>query len=155
MASNASFPNTCSSCRTDTAAFSHAVAAWPDTANQRLTNINRAKLHRGKGEREANSPERSYQPFVARTSPTTRRRGSLVQFDSDEQFNAPGTKTSPGDPCAGFEGSRRWTCTLNRGQVDDERHLARGGLSSTTAATLLSSREWEAVKGVRWREHGL
>jgi hypothetical protein len=71
------------------------VTPWPDTANRRLTNLNRAKLHRGKGEREAKSLERSYQPFVARTSPTTRRRGFLVQFDSDEQFNAPGTKTSP------------------------------------------------------------
>jgi hypothetical protein len=128
------------------------VAPWPDTANQWPTNLNRAKLHRGKGEREVNSPERSYQPFVARTSLTTWQRGSLVQFDTDEQFSAPGTKTSPGDPCAGFKGSRRWTHTLNGGQIDGEQHLARGGLGSTTAATLLSSREREAVKGVRVTE---
>jgi hypothetical protein len=37
---------------------------------------------------------------------------------------------------------------LNGGQIDGERHLARGGLSSTTAVALLGSREWEAVKGV-------
>jgi hypothetical protein len=155
MASNASFPITCSSRRTDTTELSHAVAPWPDTVNRRLTNLNRAKLHRGKGEREANSPERSYQPFVARTSPTTRRHGFVVQFDSNEQFNALGTKTSPGNPCAGFKGSQRWTRTLNRGQVDGERHLAHGGLSSTTTAALVSSREWEAVNDVGWRERGL
>jgi hypothetical protein len=39
---------------------------------------------------------------------------------SDEQFDAPRMRTSPGDPCIGFKGSQRWTRTLNGGQVNDE-----------------------------------
>lgn len=34
---------------------------------------------------------------------------------SDEQFNAPETKTSLGDPCAGTKGSRRWIPHTKRG----------------------------------------
>jgi hypothetical protein len=104
-------------------------------------------LHREKGERKANTPERSYQLLVARTSPTTRRRdprlGSTSTSDSTFQRRRQ-SRAIPALAAGGHGGELR---ALHGEQVDDERTWARSELSSTLAAARLRSRERRGCQG--------
>ena len=104
-------------------------------------------MHREKGEGKANTPERSYQPLVARTSPTTRRRdprlGSTSTSDSTFQRRRQ-SRAIPALAAGGHGGELR---ALHGEQVDDERTWARSELSSTLAAARLRSRERRGCQG--------